>query len=350
MSNRTVRWGILSTAEIATKVVAGMHDASNAEVVAVASRLLEKATAWAADHKVPKAYGSYDELLADDTIDAVYIPLPSALRNEWIKKAAQAGKHVYAEKPVADGIEEAIQVCAEAGVQFMDGTMWVHSTRTHAMEQRIADGDIGAVRRVTAAFTFKYPDKAWYEGGNGRTDKTREPMGCFGDQGWYPIGAILWAYNYALPERVQMSFVSKNSVDTIVACGGTLWFSDGRMATFDSGCELPHRSQFEAVGETGLIRVDDHVAGQGRSGDFSAYEGSYTGSGRYILGDVLGKDTEVKVEPCDHVVKLVEAFSGIVQSGKVDRQWPARTLACHRVMAALFDSAESGGGVVTVDS
>ncbi len=348
MENRKVRWGILSTAEIATKVVAGMHDAENAEVVAVASRSLDKAEAWAAAHDVPRAYGSYDELLTDENIDAVYMPLPSALRNEWIKKAAQAGKHVYAEKPFADGIEEAIQVCQEQGVQFMDGTMWLHSTRTHEMEQRIANGDIGPVRRVTAAFTFKYPDKAWYEGGNGRTDKTREPMGCFGDQGWYPIGAILWSYNYALPERVQMTFVSKNSVDTIVHCGGTLWFSDGRMATFDSGCELPHRSQFEAVGETGLIRVDDLVAGQGRSGDFSAYEGSYTGSGHYFMGDVLGKDVEVQVAPCDHVVKLVETYSATVLSGKVDPQWPERTLACHKVMAALFASAEGGGGVVTV--
>lgn len=348
MSSRKIRWGILSTADIATKVVAGMHDAANAEVAAVASRSLEKAEAWAKEHGVPQAYGSYDELLADDTIDAVYIPLPSALRNEWIKKAAQAGKNVYAEKPFADGIEEAIQVCREQGVQFMDGTMWLHSTRTHEIAQRIANGDIGPLRRVTAAFTFKYPDKAWLEGGNGRTDKTREPMGCFGDQGWYPIGAILWLYNYALPERVQMTFVSKNTVETIVGCGGTLWFSEGRMATFDCGVELPHRSQYEAVGETGLIRVDDLVGGQGRSGDFSAYEGAFTGSSHYFLGDVMGKDVEVRVEPCDHVVKLVEAYSEIVLSGKVDAQWPERTLACHRVMAALFASAEAGGGVVAV--
>lgn len=348
MANRKVRWGILSTASIATKVVAGMHDAENAEVVAVASRSLEKAKAWAAEHRVPEAYGSYDELLADDRIDAVYIPLPSALRNEWIKKAAHAGKHVYAEKPFAEGIEEAIQVCHDKGVQFMDGTMWLHSRRTREMALRIARGDIGTVRRVTAAFTFKYPDKAWLEGGNGRTDKTREPMGCFGDQGWYPIGAILWSYNFALPERVQMTFVSKNSVDTIVACGGTLWFSGGRMATFDCGVELPHRSHVEAVGETGLIRVDDLVGGQGRSGNFAAYEGPFTGSGRYILGDVMGKDTEVQVEPCDHVVRLVETFSENVLSGNLDPQWPERTLACHRVMAALFASAEGGGGVVEV--
>ena len=82
----------------------------------------------------------------------------------------------------------------------------------------------------------------------------------------------------------------------------------------------------------------DQVGGQGRSGNFAACEGPFTGSAHYFLGDVMGKDTEVKVEPCDHVVKLVETYSEIVRSGKVDPQWPERTLACHRVMAALFAS------------
>jgi len=169
MENRKIRWGIIGTAEIATKVVAGMHDAANADVVAVASRSLDRAKAWADEHEVPQAFGSYDELLADERIDAVYLPLPTAIRNEWIKKAARAGKHVYAEKPLADGIEEAIEVCKENGVQFMDGTMWLHSTRTHDIEKRIAEGDIGEIRRVTSAFTFKAPSREWYVGGNGRT-------------------------------------------------------------------------------------------------------------------------------------------------------------------------------------
>lgn len=92
----------------------------------------------------------------------------------------------------------------------------------------------------------------------------------------------------------------------------------------------------------------DQVGGQGRSGNFAACEGRFVGSDRYVIGDVMGKDTEVKVEACDHVVKLVERFSETVLSGKVDGQWPERTLACHRVMAALFESAEGGCGVVEV--
>ncbi len=88
MENPKVRWGILGTAEIATKVVAGMHYAENTEVVAVASRDLGRAQAWADEQNVPQAFGSYDELLADNSIDAVYLPVPTALRNNEIKKAA----------------------------------------------------------------------------------------------------------------------------------------------------------------------------------------------------------------------------------------------------------------------
>ncbi len=80
------------------------------------------------------------------------------------------------------------------------------------------------------------------EGGNGRTDKKREPMGCFGDQGWYPIGAIMWAYEYELPVKVMMTYTKLNSVDTIIGCGGTLWFKNDRIATFDAGVEVCHRS------------------------------------------------------------------------------------------------------------
>ncbi|AHI30184.1 hypothetical protein [Marinobacter similis] len=145
-----------------------------------------------------------------------------------------------------------------------------------------------------------------------------------------------------------MTHVSKNSVDTIVACGGALWFSGGRMATFDAGCELAHRSQVETVGDAGLIKIEDLVGGQGRSGFFGAYGEPFTGSSYYILGDVDGKDTEQQVEPCDHVVKLVEKFSSIVLSGELEAKWPERSMACHRVMSALFESAESDGAVVAL--
>merc|ERR1719181_214623 len=108
--------------------------------------------------------------------------------------------------------------------------MWLHSIRTKHIKQQIDNGKIGAVKRVTASFTFKAPSDEWLQGGNGSTDKSREPFGCFGDQGWYPITAILFGFDYELPQKVQMSYTNLNKLDTIVSCGGTLWFSGGRMA------------------------------------------------------------------------------------------------------------------------
>jgi predicted dehydrogenase len=270
-------------------------------------------------------------------------------------KAAKAGKAVYAEKPfggsVAD-IEEVLSACKASNVQFMDGTMWVHSNRTLEIEKSLQAKEIGNVQRVVAAFTFHGPDekdsegREWLHGGNGRTDKTREPMGCFGDQGWYTISAILLAYNFELPVKVMMAHTKLNKVDTIIGGVGVIWFAGDRMATLDFGADSTHRSQVEIVGETGSIKIDDLVGGQGRTGDFMAYFQPFVGSSSFVKADVMGKDETVDVEPCDHVIRLVSDFVRCVVNEKVDDRWPARTIACHKVMCALFESAQKGGTVV----
>lgn len=340
----SIRVGFVSTATICDKVLPAIQESKKTECVAVGSRSEEKAKTWAEKRGVPTGT-TYDELIKDKSIDALYIPLPSGLRNDWIRKAAMAGKHVYAEKPfagTAKEIQDLITLCEEKKVQFMDGTMWLHSNRTKEITRRIEGREIGEVRRVTASFTFKAPDDEWLNGGNGRTDKSREPMGCFGDQGWYPIGAILWAYGFELPTKVQMTYTSLNKVNTIVGCGGVMWFKGNKMATFDAGAEMAHRSQVEIVGTDGVIKIDDLVGGQGRSGNFEAYEKPFVGSGKFIQGDVMGKDQVVEVEECDHVLALVDDFAECCIN-KQDNIWPKRTLATHTVMCALFESSQKGG-------
>ena len=196
---------------------------------------------------------------------------------------------------------------------------------------------------MSASFTFKAPNEEWLQGGNGRTDKSREPMGCLGDQGWYPLSAILWAFGWQRPDRVQCTHVSYNKVDTVVACTGTLWFG-ARSAVFDCGCTMPHRSQYEIVCEQGTIRCDDLVGGQARSGNFEAYETPFIGSKEYIQGDVMGKDELKSVEACDHVNLLVDDLVDCVRKikggGEPSDDWPTRSLLVHTVMAAVFDSSE----------
>ncbi|HEY1065677.1 MAG TPA: Gfo/Idh/MocA family oxidoreductase, partial [Pirellulales bacterium] len=155
-----VRWGVLSTAAIATKVSKAMHGAENAEPVAVASRNLAKAQAWGKEHNVATAYGSYEELL-DSDVDAVYIGLPPALHHEWTIKAAEKGKHVLCEKPLAMNLAEAQEMaaaCEQHKVMFMDGVMWVHHARAADMHTHITGAELGELRRMTSAFSFNWDE------------------------------------------------------------------------------------------------------------------------------------------------------------------------------------------------
>lgn len=345
-----VRVGILSTASIVGKVLPGLKHGM--KVVGVASRDRKKAQDFCDQHDCGEGM-LYDEIIERDDIDVLYIPLPTGLRNDKIASAIEKGKHIYTEKPMGGSVKELeslIKACKSKGLQWMDGTMWYHSVRTKAIEQKMKE--LGKVLRVSASFTFKAPDEAWLQGGNGRTDKCREPMGCLGDQGWYPLSAILWAFGWIQPEKVMCTHVTLNKVDTIVACAGTLWFPGNRSAVFDCGCTAPHRSQYEIICETGTIRCDDLVGGQKRSGNFAAYEIPFVGSSEYVQGDVMGKDEVIKVEPCDHVNLLVDDLAACIRKVKAGGQpddWPTRSLLVHKVMSAVFESA-SGGAMVELGS
>jgi len=282
------------------------------------------------------------------------VAISSGVRNDTISKCIAAGKHVYTEKPFGGSVGELkglIDSCQSAGLQWMDGTMWYHANRTLAIEDKLKE--LGKVKRVSASFSWGPGlglDEAWLNGGNGRTDKTREPHGMLGDSGHYPASAILWAFGWQLPTKVQAMHTKKNAVDTIVECDAFLWFPDGGVAILDTSCDRCHRSQYEIVCEKGVVKVDDLVGGQGRTGNFGAYENPFVGSSSYILGDQLGKDEVVSVEPCDHEKKLIEAFAtrvaAIKSGGSPDPDWGKRSLATHTVLSAIFESAEKGGVVV----
>lgn len=326
-----------------------MHDADNAEVVAVASRTLEKAAAWAEKEGVPKAYGSYDELIAAEDIDVIYIPLPTAFKFEWAMKVAKAGKSMVLEKPLPGQESPAemaalINACAENGVQFFDGSMWQHSLRTKRVDEVVAAGSLGKIQRVDASFFFPAPSQEFIDGGNGRTDKTREPWGCFGDQGWYPVSGIMHFAGYVLPKRVQMISVTLNKVDTVISSAGVMWFDDF-VATFDCGCIGAHRSYVHAMGSKGNLLIEDLVGGFGKSGNLAAYAEHFTGSDYFKLDDTMGKEEIVKVDACNHTTEMVRDMSRCALGEKEDR-WPKAALANHTVMAALWRSHLGGNAVV----
>ena len=320
-----IRWGILSTANIATKVAGAIHLAQNADLVAVASRTEARATAWAQEHNVPTAYGTYDTLLADASLDAIYIPLPPSLHAEWTIKAAEHGKHVLCEKPLAANAEEAVAMadaCHQNGVQLMDGVMWVHHERTAQMKRKLTDGALGTLRRVTAAFTFNWDT---IPTGNIRAMK-EFAGGSLGDLGYYCIGAILWAFE-EMPIQVFATARYKVGVDFNLA--GILWFDDERIATLDCGFDTALRKWFEVAGTRASIVCDDFTVPVSED------------SARFWVHGPDGNERNT-VDGCIQEVKMIERFSQIVQSGNLEAQWSEVAVNTTRICDALLESHRRG--------
>lgn len=363
-SSPMISIAVVSTAEIAiNKVIPALQSVESIALVAVSSRDKDRAQAFIDEHcNSSQCKGmDHDEILSTPSIDAVYVPLPSRVRSEFINKALRNKKHVYSEKPhggTVKELKEVFDLAQKNNLQWIDGTMWYHSNRTKEIENKLfQDCSIGKVKRVTASFTWGgggLVDKKWVEGGNGRTDPKREMMAMLGDSGHYPISVVAWAFGWVLPVKVQATHTTYNSVGAIIECDAVLLFADGGRAVIDTSCLLAHRSQFELVGEKGVLKVDDLVGGQGRSGNFGAYEGPFVGSSSFIMGDYLGKDEVIQVEPCDHVQSLVNEFSGCIEiiknGGSATQEWSKRSLITHTIMCAVFESAMRGGAVVELNT
>lgn len=320
-----VRWGILSTANIATKVARAIHLAENADLVAVASRTEERAATWAQEHNIPTAYGTYDALLTDASLDAIYIPLPPSLHAEWTIKAAEHGKHVLCEKPLAANADEAVAMadaCRQNGVQLMDGVMWVHHERTAVMKQKLSDGTLGRLRRVTAAFTFNWDT---IPTGNIRAMK-EFAGGSLGDLGYYCIRAILWAFGQ-MPTQVFATARYEVGVDFNLA--GILWFDDERIATLDCGFDTALRKWFEVAGTRASVVCDDFTVPVSED------------SARFWVHGPEGNERNT-VDGCIQEVKMIERFSRIVQSGNLEAHWSDMAVDTTRICDALLESHRRG--------
>ena len=321
-SKKPVRWGILSTANIATKVARAINIAENAELVAVASRTEERASAWAQKHNVPIAYGNYDALLSDSSLDAIYIPLPPSMHAEWTIRAAEHGKHVLCEKPLSANSDEATvmaDACQQNGVQLMDGVMWVHHERTNMMKQELIS--LGKLRRVTAAFTFNWRTIPT----NNIRAKSELAGGSLGDLGYYCVRAILWAFE-EMPTKVYATARYKVGVDFNLA--GILWFDDERIATLDCGFDTGLRKWFEVAGTNASLVCDDFTVPT-----------SEESSRFWIHGS---ENEKHETGACIQEVKMIERFSGIVKSENLEPEWADVAVNTMRVCDALLESDRQG--------
>jgi xylose dehydrogenase (NAD/NADP) len=246
-----VKWGFLSTADINDKLLPGAKASADVDVIAVASRDTERARAYADERGIERAYGSYDELLADPDIEAIYISLPNSMHVEWSIRALDAGKHVLCEKPLsrhAADVERAFNAAEQAGRILMEAFMYRHNPQTKRLVELVAGGAIGRLRLVRAAFSFPLGDTT-----NVRLNAELEGGGLM-DVGCYCVsGSRLLAGE---PESAYGDQVAAASgVDELFI--GTLRFPDGVLAEIDCGLVMPVRDELEAIGEEGSLFLDD---------------------------------------------------------------------------------------------
>ena len=324
MTTRTeLRWGVLGVAKINDRIFPSFPKARLSQLYGIASRSLEKAQTAATKADIPHAYGSYEELLADPAIDVVYIPLPNTMHAEWARKAADAGKHILCEKPLAPTApvaRELVDYCHARGVTLMDGFMWPHHPRTRLIRSLIDDGAIGPVQAVRGAFTFPLP----LDPGNIRL-KPDLAGGSLLDVGCYPVFGIRWAFG---AEPVRVYATAKVDFEVDIEVNGLLWLADGRVGTFDCGFTSPLRQWLELVGTTGVIRVPEMWV----PGPCATY-----------IVERDGKSPEVRlVEGEDQIACMLDDLSRAVLENRPVHPDPGNAPDTLRVLDALARSAAEG--------
>ena len=246
-----MRLGIVSTAHINRLVIPGAHASEKVELVAVASRERARAEEYARTWEIPRAYGSYEELLAADDVDAVYVSLPNTLHCPWSIRAMEAGKHVLCEKPLSRSsaeVEEAYDVAERTGRLFLEAFMYRHNPQTARLVELVRGGAIGELRLVRSTFSYSL-----YDTDNIRL-RTDVDGGSLMDVGCYCVsGSRLLAGE---PESVfGQAFVGPTGTDWVFT--GSLRFPGGVLAQFDCGTALTNRDELEAIGSDGSLFLDD---------------------------------------------------------------------------------------------
>lgn len=254
---RKIKWGVLGTAGIAKGcTIPGMQQAENCELYAIAGRSLEKAKAFQEEFGFEKAYGSYDELLADPEVEAIYIPLPNTMHCEWSIKAMEAKKHVLCEKPLAPSEEVAkqmIDAANENGVILMEAFAYLHSPIVAAVKNEISSGAIGDVLYMESAFITSDYDLS-------NIRMRRDALGgCLYDLGCYNTSQILWMLE---EEPVNVQAVSDFSEDNIdVYTTALLTFKNGKRAVLNCGMCLKTEGdqridRFQIHGTKGYLKSE----------------------------------------------------------------------------------------------
>ncbi len=260
-TDRPLRWGIVGTGGIANHMASMIKLAARAELAAVASRKIETAQQFANKHGISRAFGSWSEMLSSNTVDAVYVATPTAVREEICLLAAANGKHVLGEKPFANlaSLRRITSACRKNRVGFMDGTHFVHHPRTAQIKTTMRE-KIGWPWSIDSAFQFNLPDAD-----NIRLDPKLEPYGAIGDAAWYNMRA---AVEFTAPGVKVIgvdAYVRRDKKSKAVITGsGVIAFSDGSTNTWNCSFEAGAANMdLRLSGAGGQFSLDDFVFNPG---------------------------------------------------------------------------------------
>lgn len=370
MSESICRWGFLGAADIARKNWKAVQLSGNGRVAAVASRDRDRAARFISEcgGEVPqpgdvRAIKGYDALLGRDDIDAVYIPLPTGVRKEWVIKAAAAGKHVLCEKPVAvheSDAKEMIEACRKAGVQFMDGVMFDHSQRLNRVRELVGDREtFGELRRIQTHFSFCGDES--FVSSNIRAATDLEPHGCLGDLGWYCIRFTLRMMSGEMPKAVSARVHTWLGQDRLPdgswsagvpgQMSGEFYYDHDVTAGFFCSFLSSNQQTATVSGSLGYLTLDDFVlplrGGQSawrlHRHDLRIDNCRWNFTRRTIEHAVDEFDSG---EPDSQEVAMVRRLAEIANSGTLDPDFPEISLATQRILDTCRSSAERDGEVV----
>ena len=331
MSDRKLQWGVISTSNIGRKAVnPAIQASSNGDLVAVASRDREKARALAHESGIPTHYDSYEALLDDDRIEAVYNPLPNSLHKEWTIKAAEKGKHILCEKPLAMNADECTEMEAAArenGVKLMEAFMYRFHPRTENVLDLVQRGLVGPLTQIRSTFTFPLtrPDNIRWDADLGG--------GALMDVGCYCVNVSRTMAGREPVEVRAMANFRSSGVDEQMA--GSLRFEDGLLAHFDCALTMERSEVYQLIGTEGHLRVPDAFL---------------PGTEKVVIEhfDIENNLTNIEVGGGDEYKLMVEHFAHGVLNDQPLRYTAEEAALNMRVIQALYESARKEGEVVAV--
>jgi D-xylose 1-dehydrogenase (NADP+, D-xylono-1,5-lactone-forming) len=320
-----ISWGILGCASIAKEaVIPSIQQSKNGVVRAIASRDLEKAERTAEQCGIPTSYSSYEDLLLDPSIDAIYIPLPNHLHSEWTIKAMEAGKHVLCEKPFAlntDQAEEMTEASKLAKRILAEGFMYRHHPRYAMIKEMIDAGEIGEVRGIHGEFFFNNAEdynNVRYQPGMGG--------GSILDVGCYPINAIRYILNCEPEALTVNAFFSPSHGNVDMMASGLLEFSKGVSATFQCSMWAEYKNSLQIFGTKGRIEIPFAFSCNTETGNF------------FISSK--GKRTEVSVPKVNQYILQIEHFNDSILTNEPYPISLEDSINNTRVLQACLKSAQ----------